>query len=433
VSLFRKNVKGFTREETITNLTYPGTSRYQTPIGIDSSLRLAAVFACVRYISETVASLPVHLYRREGDKRIQLEDPAWLVKPNAEMNRFELFERTLAGLNLDGNAFWYYDTDRLGRVAEVWPVHPTAVQVRRTKEARVEYRIAGEVYDERNIVHIRAFAGPGGLRGLSPIELFRQGALALTSSAEEYGTKFFQNDARPGGVISAPETVSDAALTRMAGMWKNKHQGLNNSHEPGFLLGGSTWQDVQVPNDHAQFLETRKFQNTEIARIFRVPPHKIADLERATFSNIEHQNIEAVTDCIRPWCVRIEIAASPLIPGDAFMRFNLNGLLRGDTMSRYASYNMGINAGWLKPDEPRAWEDLDPMPDGAGQIFRAPLNTTPVNGDPEPLPLNEQVDAATALIRAGYDPTAALVAVGLDPIRHTGLLPITVQKPEESS
>jgi HK97 family phage portal protein len=252
----------------------------------------------------------------------------------------------------------------------------------------------------------------------------------LTAAAEYYGTRFFDNDATPGGVIEVPANLPDSEVERMARKWKNKHQGLDRTGEPGFLFGGSKWQSVTLQNDHAQFLETRQFQTTEIARIFRVPPHKIADLARATFSNIEHQNIEAVTDCIRPWCVRIEVAASPLMPGDAYLRFNLNGLLRGDTLSRYASYNMGINAGWLKPDEPRAWEDLDPMPDGAGQIFRAPLNMTPVNGDAPQLSLDQQVEAAGALVRAGYDPAASLVAVGLDPIRHLGLLPVTVQNPE---
>jgi HK97 family phage portal protein len=429
MSLFRK---GYT-SEIVTNLTYPGSmpSRPTTlPIGQDSALRLAAVFACVRYISETIASLPVHLYERTGDKREQLPDPQWLIKPNPEMTRFELIERTLAALNLDGNAFWYFEHDRLGRVAEVWPIHPAAVQVRRKKDLSLEYAIGSKVYDDSQIVHMRAFAGPGGLRGLSPIGLFKSSALALAAAAEEYGTRFFDNDATPGGVIQAPAELSESALERMAAKWKLKHQGLAKSSEPGFLLGGSTWQSVTIPNDHAQFLETRQYQTTEVARIFRVPPHKIADLSRATFSNIEHQNIEAVTDCIRPWCVRIEIAASPLMPGDAYLKFNLNGLLRGDTMSRYASYNMGINAGWLKPDEPRAWEDLDPMPDGTGQIFRAPLNMTPVNGE-QAISLSEQVDAAGALVRAGYDPAAALVAVGLDPIRHLGLLPVTVQSPEE--
>lgn len=427
MSLFRKAYTS----QAVTNLTYPGPTpvRGMIPVGQDSALRLTAVFACVRYISETIASLPVHLYTRDGDRRTQLEDPAWLVKPNPEMTRFELIERTLAALNLDGNAFWYFEHDRLGRVAEVWPIHPCAVDVRRRTDLSLEYRVGDKVYDSTQIVHMRAFTGPGGLRGLSPIGLFQNGALALAAAAETYGTRFFENDATPGGVIQVPAELPEPAVERMALKWRQKHQGLDRSGEPGFLFGGATWQDVTIPNDHAQFLETRQYQTTEIARMFRVPPHKIADLTRATFSNIEHQNIEAVTDCIRPWCVRIEVAASPLMPGDAYLKFNLNGLLRGDTMSRYASYNMGINAGWLKPDEPRAWEDLDPMPDGTGQIFRAPLNMTPVNEE-QKLPLDQQVDAAAALVRAGYDPAASLVAVGLDPIRHLGLLPVTVQNSE---
>jgi len=437
MSVFRKTAaKGFTREEVVTNLTYPAPgSRTALPIGQDSSMRLTAVYASVRYIAETVASLPVHLYRRDGDKRTQLPDPAWLVKPNPETTRFEFFEATLAALNLDGNAFWYYETDRLGRVAEVWNVHPGAVHVRRRSRAEdpaqsIEYRIGGDTYDERHIVHMRAFRGSGGLRGLSPIELFREGALRLAASAEEYATRFFDNNATPPVIITVPAGANDDDLKRTAASWKQSHQGLRNAHEPGFLTGGATAATLAVPNDDAQFIEGREFSVTDIARIFRVPPHKIADLKRATFSNIEHSAIEAVTDCIRPWCVRVEIAASPLV-GDAYMKFGLNGLLRGDTLSRFAAYNMGIQGGWLNPDEPRAWEDLDPIPDGKGQTFRAPLNLTPVNGDPPAPDLTEQVNAASTLVRSGYDPQAALAAVGLDPIAHLGLLPVTVQPVED--
>lgn len=402
-------------------------------IGQESALQITSVYACVRLISETVAALPVHLYRKDGAKRIQLEAPAWLVKPNPEITRFELFERTIASLCLDGNAFWFFEHDRLGRIAEVWVLHPASVTVDRNRNSgEIEYHVGNAVFGADRILHIRAFAGSGGLRGLSPIALFRNTALALTAALEDNGRRYFENGSVLSGVITVPERVEYDQLDVMAQRWKADHSGVHNAHLPGFLTGGATWTPITVPNEQAQFLGSREFQVAEICRIFRVPPHKIAELSRATFSNIEHQGIEFATDSISPWTARLESASGPLLMADSYLKFDLNGLLRGDTISRFTAYNMGVQGGWLNADEPRAWEDLDPIPDGAGQIFRAPLNMAAVNGPPDEPDLIAAVSAAAALIRAGYDPAASLVAVGLDPIRHLGLLPVTVQAPEAS-
>lgn len=433
MSLFRATPRKAYSTELVNNLTVtplgtgkPGTQRMF--IGQETSLQLTSVYACVRLLAETVASLPVHLYRKDGNKRIQLPAPQWLIKPNPEITRFELFERTIASLCLDGNAFWWFEYDRLGRVAEVWPLHPSTVTVQRNREtAEIEYRIGPDTFDGRNILHIRAFSGSGGLRGLSPIALFRNTALALTAALEDNGRNYFENGSVVSGVISVPDQVGEDQLDVMAAKWMADHSGVHNAHLPGFLTGGSTWTPITIPNEQAQFLQSRQFQVTEICRIFRVPPHKIAELSRATFSNIEHQGIEFATDSVSPWTARIEGAVGPLVEAEDYLKFDLNGLLRGDTLSRFSAYNMGIQGGWLCADEPRAWEDLDPIPDQAGQVFRAPLNMAAVNGPAPELDITAAVNAATALIRAGYDPAASLVAVGLDPIRHLGLLPITVQ------
>lgn len=434
MSLFRK---GYT-EQIVNNLNvtpnYSGKPGYpRMYLGQESALRLTAVYACVRLLSETVAALPVHVYRRDGAKRIQQPTPQWLVKPNPEITRFELFERTMASLLLDGNAFWYFEHDRLGRIAQVWPQHPGSVVVDRDrKTGEIEYRIGSETYYADHIVHIRAFSGSGGLRGLSPIALFRDTALRLTAALEDNGRNYFENGSVVSGVISVPDQVDPGQLDVMADKWIADHSGVHNAHLPGFLTGGATWTPISIPNEQAQFLESRTFQVAEICRIFRVPPHKIAELSRATFSNIEHQGIEFSTDSVDPWTARLQGAVEPLLMGEDYLKFDLNGLLRGDTLSRFSAYNMGIQGGWLNADEPRAWEDLDPIPDGAGQVFRAPMNMAAVNGPEPELDIPAAVNAATTLVRAGYDPAAALAAAGLDPIRHLGLIPITVQ-PEDAA
>lgn len=384
MSLLRRLAKAQNiTEQTYSSPDFPSPPRSNSLpsifVGQSSSLRATAVWACVRLIAETVASLPVHLYARQGDRRsIVNPQPQWLIKPNPETTRFELFERTVAALNLDGNAYWYFEHDRLGRVAEVWPVPPLDVQVYRdasTKEIR--YRIGNTEYTAANIVHFRAFPGTDSLKGLSPISNFAQ-TIGLGLAAEEYGARYFGQGTAMPGVIEVPGKADQEQLKLMAAKWEADHQGVNNAHKPGFLTGGAQWKPTGIAHDDAQFLETREFQVTEIARIFRVQPHMIGDLTRATFSNIEQQSIEFVVHTIRPWLVRLESALAPLIPGDAYLKFNVEGLLRGDTLSRYQAYAIAIQNHWMNSDEVREKEDMDPIADGEGQTFYGPMNQVPL-------------------------------------------------------
>ncbi|HUR24003.1 MAG TPA: phage portal protein, partial [Acidimicrobiales bacterium] len=282
------------------------------------------------------------------------------------------------------------------QVVELWVVHPDHVKVTKRGAGRV-YEVwrggqkAGE-FTQDEVLHIRGFSMPGSLYGLSPIEYHRS-AIGLSLAAEEYGARFFGHDATPGGVIEVPAGTSESALKQMAAKWRAKHQGLSNAHEPGFLLNGSKWQAVSIPNDSAQFLETRKMQVTEIARLFGVPAHKVGDMEHATFSNIEHQAIEFVQDCILPWLKCLEEAFNPLLGRGAapdmrtgaYVKWNVDGLLRGDSQSRAEFYNVMRNIGVYNADDILALEDRPPIPGGAGQMYWRPLNMGDA-ADPMPLP-----------------------------------------------
>lgn len=378
MSLLRR-AKGQILERYYTSPDFPTfVGENGRPVTQSSALRATAVWACVRLISETVASLPVHLFEKKNDRRVQIDTPQWLIKPNPEITRFELFERTVAALNLDGNAYWYFEHDRLGRVAEVWPIPPANVLVFRDPSSReIKYRIERETYTAANIIHFRAFPGTNDLKGLSPVATFAQ-SIGLGLTAEEYGTKFFDQGSVTAGVIEVPGTMHTDALKHMAQQWAADHQGAPNAHKPGFLTGGAQWKPTTIPNDDAQFLQTREFQVTEIARIFRVQPHMIGDLTRATFSNIEQQSIEFVVHTIRPWLVRLESALAPLLPGESYIKFNVEGLLRGDTLSRYQAYAIAIQNHWMNSDEVRDKEDQDPIPNGEGQTFYGPMNFVPL-------------------------------------------------------
>lgn len=359
----------------------------QTRAGVSVSrsraLQLAAVWACIRFRAETIATLPVGVVTYDGPRRYAADSPAWLQRPNPETTTFELFERTSASLDANGNAFWYLWRDNAGRILEVWVLPPENVSIYRDPPKRqgdppgpIRYRLGSEVLTSREILHIPGFSLPGQLRGMNPIEVHAH-SLGLAIAAEEFGETFFGNGAVMSGVIESATDPGEDAVKRMQASFEMDHRGLRNAHRPGFLFGGAKWSQLTIPNEASQFLETRKFQTAEIARIFRVPPHKIGDLERATFSNIEHQGIEWGTDGVLPYTARIESAvhaADGLIDNGQRLRFNLAGLARGDLATRNAAYAIGRQWGWFNVDDIRALEDLNPLPDGLGQTYLEPLN-----------------------------------------------------------
>ena len=226
-------------------------------------------------------------------------------------------------------------------------------------------------------MHIRGLSSDG-VTGLNPIELFRE-SVALGLAYEEYSARLFGNGANLQGVLETPQAMSDTALKRFREMWQQNYGGLANSGKTAILENGMKWQAIGMRPADAEFIASRKFQVTEIARIFRVPPHMLADLERATFSNIEHQSLEFIRDTIRPWLVRWEQALTrDLIPAEDrdkyFVEFLIDGLMRGDLKSRYDSYAIGRNNGWLSANDIRRLENMNPLPPEQGDVYLIPLN-----------------------------------------------------------
>lgn len=379
------------------------------------AMQLATVWACVKIRAETIGALPAGVVEYQGKTRIPKDSPTWLEKPNPETTKFQLFELTSASIDTDGNAFWYKERDRLGRVQEVWPIPPSRTEVFREKDEKSgkrigpkRFRIDGEEFGTDRILHIPGFTLPGRLRGLNPIDQHRH-ALGLAVAAEEYGEAFFLNGAVMSGVIEAQSDPGRPAAERMRESFARDHVGVRRSHKPGFLFGGAKWVQLSVQNDNAQFLETRKYQRNEICSIFRVPPHKIGDLERATFSNIEHQSIEWATDGVMPMTSRIEAAVyadGDLLDRGDHLKVNLAGLVRGDIASRYAAYAIARQWGWLCADDIRALEDMNPLPDGIGQTYLEPLNMVAA-GERDAV---QDPAVARALLAAGVD-TAVISAV----------------------
>ncbi len=356
-----------------------------------TSMGHAAVFACVRILAETVASLPLITYERlERGKRRAPRHPLYTVlhdRPNPMMTAFEFRETLMGHLALWGNAYTEVSYDGRGQVRELWPLRvDRMMQIRQNEQGRREYvyQLPGgamAVLPEERVWHLRGLGD--GTTGYSPVDMMRQ-AIGLSIAAERFGASFFGRGANIGGVLTHPGALDEEAYARLKGSWEEAHSGLTNSHRVAVLEEGVSYQAIGIPPDQAQFLETRKFQVAEIARIFRIPPHMLADLERATFSNIEHQSIEFVVHTIRPWLVRWEqsIAQNLMLEREReqfFAEFLVDGLLRGDIKSRYEAYSIGRQNGWLSADDIRELENMNPLPDEQGGIYLVPLNMVPAD------------------------------------------------------
>lgn len=355
----------------------------------NTAMQNAAVWACVRVLSETVASLPLIIYERNGRVKTRAQNHYLYGllhdQPNDTMTAFEFRELLMSHLLLWGNAYAQASTDARGRVTALYPLRPDRMlEVRSGTDGKLFHyqpeNSPARWLTDAEVWHIPGMGG-NGVTGYSPIAMMRR-SIGLSNSAEAFGMRFFENDARPGIVLEHPQKLGKQAYENLRDSWAENHQGVEKSHKPAILEEGMKLHEVGIPPEDAQFLETRKFQINEIARIFRVPPHLIGDLDKATFSNIEQQSLEFVIHTVRPWLVRWEqsIHANLMLAGEQpryYAEFLVDGLLRGDITARYSAYAMGRQNGWLSANDIREKENENPV-DG-GDVYLVPLNMIPAD------------------------------------------------------
>lgn len=360
----------------------------------ETAMRVTAYLAAVKIIAETVASLPLHLYRKQGDRREMAEThPLYEIlhdQANPEMTAY-VFREVIQGHICNwGNGYAFIDRDGAGRVAALWPLLPDRTWPDRDENGNLFYWTRMPITDEPrkldafDVLHIPGF-GYDGICGYNPVRLAAE-AIGLSLASEEFGARFFGDGATPSGVIEYPGKLKDQALQEFKKEARRAYQGLDKSHKLMILEEGLKYHQITIPPDAAQFLETRKFQVTEIARIFRVPPHMLGDLERATFSNVEHQGIEFVQYTMHPWLVRWEQSIRMKLLSQRerragfYAKFNVNGLLRGDFKSRYESYTQAINNGWMTPNQVRELEEMNPYEGGDAYHMQINMGTIAPDG-----------------------------------------------------
>ena len=339
-----------------------------------TSMQLTAVYACVRVLAESIAGLPVHIYRNNGKGKERVTDhPLCRIlhdEPNPDMTSFVFRETMMSHLLLWGNAYAQILKARGGQVIGLFPLLPDKMKVDRDPKTKKlvytytksddqnpNFKGASQIeLKQEQVLHIPGLSFDG-LVGYSPIALAKN-TVGMALACDEYGAKFFENGARPGGILKHPGVLKDPAKVREN--WQAVYGGAGNTGRVAVLEEGMEYQPLSLPPEEAQFLQTRKFQIEEIARLFRIPPHMLGDLDRATFANIE-----------QPWVIRWEQALQKALLSDKekeeyFIRFNVDGLLRGDYASRMQGYSIGRQNGWLSVNDIRELEDMNPLPEGEG-------------------------------------------------------------------
>ena len=362
-----------------------------------SAMQMTAVYSCVRILAEAVAGLPLNLYRYTGDggKEKAIGHPLYLLlhdEPNPEMSSFVFRETLMTHLLLWGNAYAQVIRNGKGEVVALYPLMPNKMTVDRDERGQLYYSyqrsndeaptMKGNTVTLRpsDVLHIPGL-GFDGLVGYSPIAMAKN-AIGMAIACEEYGAKFFANGAAPGGVLEHPGTIKDPQ--RLRENWMSQFGGSANSGKIAVLEEGLKYTPIGISPEQAQFLETRKFQINEIARIFRVPPHMVGDLEKSSFSNIEQQSLEFVKYTLEPWVIRWEqsIQRSLLTQEEKatyFVKFNLEGLLRGDYQSRMNGYAIGRQNGWMSANDIRELENLDRIPaEEGGDLYLINGNMLPL-------------------------------------------------------
>jgi HK97 family phage portal protein len=395
------------------------------PVSPDRAMRLTTVYACVKVLAETIMQLPLHLYRRrdDGGKERATDHPLYQTlrwHPNPWQGS-PTWRETLQGhVALRGNAYSIIRPGRRGAVDSLIPVRPDFVRVEQMDDLRLRFWIRQKDGVEKPYTQDEVFRLPGlsddGITGLSPIGMARE-AIGLAQAAEGYGARFFRNSARPSGVLQTDQVLKPDDRGTIRDAWNELHAGIDQSHRVAVLDKGLKWSQMSMTAEDAQFLETRGFQRTEICSIFRVPPHMVGDLSRATFSNIEQQSIDFVVGAILPWVTRWEEAISrDLLPEEDreeyFAQFNLRGLLRGDSATRAAYYTQRFNIGTLSQNDIRRMEDEDPI-EGGDRYF-VPLNMVPSDRLDATLDAQSTAKAALPAPAAAALPSAG-EAVSLDP------------------
>lgn len=405
----------------VSTRTWSGNS-----VDAHNALTLSTVYACVRLVTDSVSTLPADtFFRADGERLPYRPRPAWVTEPDVGVTWQDHMQQVMVSLLIDGNAYVRVYRNSIGEPVALVVLDPMKVEPRRNGAGDVEY-----VYDQRTVIpggdvlHLVELRRPGKLKGVSRISELKQ-TLGLSSALDEFAARFFSNGANVSGVIELDASVTREQAMQIKASFEETNRGPRNSHRVGVLGGGSRFKETTVNPEDSQLLESRRFAVEEVARVFGVPLHLLQySGTHQSYASNEQNAIQFQQYTVRSYVHKVEVAYSRLLPREAFLRLNMDALVRPDLATRFAAYSTGIQAGFLSINDIHRLEDMRPVE--GGDVYRVPLANVNLAAA-DLVETDKRVLMAQRLVVAGFEPSAALAAVGLPAIAHTGLPSVQLQ------
>jgi HK97 family phage portal protein len=391
-----------------------------------TSMQIVAFFSAVNLISDTISTLPIDTFiRRDGVRSPYRPKPQWVNQPDVDTTRQAHYQQVLISMLVQGNAYVRVFRDRAGEVVNLVCLDPKTVEVTRNGIGRKMYRVDGEkrMLNSEEILHIPDLLEPGALVGTGRITRLKD-ALGLASALQKYASGFFGSGATAQGIIEVQEPLTRDQARELAETFDSRHKGWRKAHRTGVLTRGAKYNKTQVDNDSAQFIESRRFAVEEMARAFNIPLSFMGIPGTQSYASVEQNAIQFVTHTLRPYIEKLEWSYSTLLPNEAFLKFNIDGLLRGDVNSRVQAYSTMTTLGAYSVNEVRRFEDLPPVEGGDSHRVSLAMVDLTAQGIPA---MEAKVNMATKMVQTGYDPEDTLKKLDLPPVQHDGGIPTTLQ------
>jgi len=406
-----------------------------TVVNQKNALEIGAAYACVRLLSDTISTLPVDTFiRRDGNRLPYRPRPAWVYEPEGPgSSRIEYYKQIVVSMLLSHGAVVQILRNGAGEIVALQPLDPTRVDIRRNRETRLrEFVIDGgqAILPGEDVIYIPEMRRPGSLKGVSRVDELKQ-TLGLAKALDEFASRYFSNGANTSGIIEFPGNLTQEQAKDLVDSFEAGHKGLKKAHRPGVLSGGAKFTKTGSDGEQAQMLQSRQFAVEEVARVFRVPPSMIGlnTPGAMSYASVEHNAIQFTRYSLTPLIAAIEEAHNRLLPGEVFLRVNMDGLLRGDSATQAQVFSTALQAGYMSVNEARGLMDMRPVE--GGDAPRVPLANIAV-GSAGIVEERERVEMASKLVQSGYDPAAVLAALGLPPMAHTGLASNQLQPAENA-
>ena len=410
-----------------------GASLSATQVTSESAFQVNAIYGAISLISDSISSLPVDTFiRRDGSRFAFRPRPAWVSRPDVDTTKEAFWGAVIVSLLLDGNAFVRVYSNDAGEVVNLNVLNPQKVKIHRNGLGRVMFELEGEdnMLSSDEVIFIPDVVRPGQIRGVSRVEALKEN-WGLAIALQNYAAKFFGSGTQTSGIIEFPGNLNAEQAKNLQEGFDSRHKGWGRAHKTGIISGGAKYIQTSVENDKAQFLDSRRMAVEDVARAFNVPSNFLNLPGTNTYASVEQNSLMFVKYCLRPIVQKLESAFTPLlsrVPGGntAFIKFNLDGLLRADINTRMSAYSTGLQSGFLTINDVRKLEDLQPVQDPSADTVRVPL----ANVNIEAADLNatdKRVTMAQKLVSSGYNPAEVLESLGLPAIAHTGLPTVQLQ------